>query len=246
MRSLVGMKSKVVPITRLEFRFAPRPWPYADVHRAEMAAHFAARKRANPALWNGRVLVAYEHGVTDGVCRGAFLETDYASFMSWRDWGRPAAAAIDCFGAAALQAADGAYLLGVMAPHTANAGQIYFPCGTPDRGDIVDGRVDLEHSALRELKEETGLTADELYAEPGCFVVFSGPMVMHAKLLRAREPAAALRDRILRHLASQRRPELCDIRIVRGPADLDPRIPPFIGAFLSHMSGQAGYCGPGC
>ena len=32
-----------------------------------------------------------------------------------------------------------------------------------------------------------------------------------------------LRARILEHLAREREPELADIRIVRGPADLDPQ-----------------------
>ena len=40
---------------------------------------------------------------------------------------------------------------------------------------------------------------------------------MVAKVLNAREPAEALRRRILGHLASQPQPELADIRIVRGP-----------------------------
>ena len=78
-------------IERFDLRFAPRPWPFADGNRAAIDAHFAAKQKANPALWNGRVLLAHEHGVTDGVCRGAFLETDFASFSAWRDWGRPPA-----------------------------------------------------------------------------------------------------------------------------------------------------------
>ena len=64
-------------------------------------------------------------------------------------------------------AADGAFLLGVMGPHTINAGRIYFPCGTPDRSDIVGGKVDLDLSVRRELKEETGLDVAEFTAEPG-------------------------------------------------------------------------------
>ena len=38
----------------------------------------------------------------DGVFRGAYLETDYASFAAWRAWGRPPAGVHDCFGAAAV------------------------------------------------------------------------------------------------------------------------------------------------
>ena len=74
---------------------------------------------------------------------------------------------MNCFAAPVLRSADGAYLLGVMGAHTANAGQIYFPCGTPEPGDVVDGRVDLEHSARHELKDETGLDFEDLEPEAG-------------------------------------------------------------------------------
>ena len=171
--------------------------------------------------------------VADGVFRGAYLETDYASFAAWRHWGRPAAAVHDCFGAAAIVAADGAFLLGVMGPHTVNAGRIYFPCGTPDPDDIVGGRVDLDFSVRRELKEETGLDVAEFAAEPGWTTVFDGSLIAHIKVLRSGESAEALRARMLGHLARERQPELADIRIVRGPADFDPAMPRFVTAFLA-------------
>jgi hypothetical protein len=55
------------------------------------------------------------------------------------------------------------------------------------------------------------------------------------KILLAREGSAELRRRILDYLLRVDEPELADICIVRGPDDLDPRMPPFVTAFLAHM-----------
>ena len=65
--------------------------------------------------------------------RGEFIETDFAAFLTWRESGFPAANACNGFAMAALRGADGAFLLGEMAAHTASAGAIYFPAGSPDR-----------------------------------------------------------------------------------------------------------------
>lgn len=229
---------QIAPFDRFDLRFEPRPWPFADANRAAIDARFTARKKANPALWNGRVLLAHDYAVADGVCRGAFFETDFASFNAWRDWGRPPAGIANCFAAPVLRSADGAFLLGVMGPHTANAGQIYFPCGTPDPGDVLGGRVDLEHNARHELLDETGLAFEDLEPEPGWISVRLQTWAMAAKILRSRQTADQLRRRILAHLASQAEPELADIRAVRGPADLDPMMPPFVSGFLRHIWGQ--------
>ncbi len=135
----------------------PKPWAFAKDRRAEIDAYFERLRREKPGVWNGRVLLLHHQVVADGVLRGEYLETDYASFAAWRHWGRPAAGVRDCFGAAAVATAEGAFLLGVMGPHTANDGKIYFPCGTPDPHDLVGEKVDLDQSVRRELKEETGL-----------------------------------------------------------------------------------------
>ncbi|MBI2715537.1 MAG: NUDIX hydrolase [Rhizobiales bacterium] len=220
-------------VDRLELAFAPKPWAFAIERRAEIDAYFASLQREKPALWNGRVLLLHSQVLSDGVLRGGYLETDYASFAAWGHWGRPHAGVHDCFGAAALVGADGAVLLGVMGAHTLNAGQIYFPCGTPDPGDIIDGKVDLEFSVRRELKEETGLDAAEFTAETGWTIVVDGALVVAIKVLRSPLSAEALRARILERLARERQPELCDIRIVRGPGDFDAMMPGFVTTFLA-------------
>lgn len=224
--------ASVVHTDRLDLTFEQKSWAFACERRTEIEAWFAARQRDNPALWNGRVLLLHDHVLADGVFRGRYLEIDYASFAAWRAWGRPAAAIHDCFGAAAIQSADDAFLLGVMGPHTANAGRIYFPCGTPDPNDIVGGRVDLDLSVRRELKEETGLDVAEFTAEPGWTSVFDAMVIAHIKVMRSSDKADTLRRRILDYLAREQQPELADIRIVRGPADFDAAMPRFVTTLL--------------
>jgi len=224
-------------VERLELTFKPRPWAFAIERRAEIDAYFAALKREKRALWNGRVLLMHHQVVRVGVFSGDYLETDYASFSAWRAWGQPHAGVRDCFGAAAIIAADGACLLGVMGPHTFSAGKIYFPCGTPDPDDIVDGRVDLDFSVRREVKEETGLDAAEFEVEPGWTTVVEGALIAQIKLLRSAEPAEVLRARMLAHLEREPAPELSDICIVRSPHDFTSAMPRFVTVFLAHHFG---------
>jgi hypothetical protein len=224
----------VIRVTRMDLAYAPQPWPFAAERRGEIDAHFAELQRTKP-LWNGRVLLLHRHRIDDGVFTGAFLETDFASFLAWRDWGFPEQGVINCFAMAALRGSDGAFLLGVMGAHTAGAGKVYFPSGTPDPDDVVGATVDLAGSVTCELAEETGLTPADVVADAGWYSVLCGPRIAQMKILRAREPAAALRARIRAYLAREQEPELSDMVIVRGPADLDPRMPLFVTAFLSHV-----------
>src|SRR5215470_1117986 len=113
---------RAVAVERLELRFAPRPWPFSDQRRDDIAAHFAGLKRRLPALWNGPVMLLHEWALADGTFKGAYFETDFASMVAWRDWDFPDDTVRNCFAQAALRAADGAFLLGLMGPHTANAG----------------------------------------------------------------------------------------------------------------------------
>jgi 8-oxo-dGTP pyrophosphatase MutT (NUDIX family) len=227
--------TEILRIQRLDLAFAPRPWPFAQENRAEIARYFDKLRETKPAVWNGRILLLHQHAIADGVFHGAYFETDYASFIAWRDWGFPDPTVRNCFSLGALRGSDGAFLLGVMGAHTLNAGKIYFPAGTPDPKDVSGAIVDLAASIRREVAEETGLGPADYEEEEGWTCVLTPSHIAQIRVLQARETAAALRARILANLARESEPELADIRIARGVADLDPMIPPFVAAYLRHV-----------
>jgi 8-oxo-dGTP pyrophosphatase MutT (NUDIX family) len=222
-------------VAQLDLRLEPKPWAFAEQRGAEIGSHFAALQRAKPSLFNGRVLVMSGWEIAAEMLRGEFFETDYASFRSWLDWGCPSADAYDCFAAACVVSADGAAIFGEMAAHTSNAGQVYFPCGTPDRADVIGGKVDLQHSCTRELREETGFDAREFSVEPGWRIVELPLRIVAVKVLRSTHDAETLRAQALAHLRTEPLPELADIRVLRSRQDIDAAVPDFAAVLLRSL-----------
>ncbi len=227
------MTIPIIPLAGLDLRFEPAAWPFAHERRGEIDAHFAKLRVEKPDMWNGRVLLLRRGEIAGGVLSGAYLETDFASFIAWRDWDFPDKAIRNCFAMAALRSADGAFLLGVMGGHTATAGQIYFAAGTPDPNDIVGETVDLERGVMRELTEETGLDLADVTPQPGWHATPLGQRIALMKVVEARADADTLLARIHAFIAAQERPELADIHVVRSVSDLDPKMPPYVAAFLT-------------
>ena len=232
------MSLPVIPIDHLAFTFEPRRWPFAETRRGEIDAHFAERRAQRPQIWNGRVVLASHYGIVDRSLSGACFETDFASFLAWRDWDFPASDATNVFAMGALRSRDGAFLLGVMGEHTANAGRIYFPAGTPEPNDVADGALDLAGNVVREVAEETGLVAADYAAASGWHAIAAGARLALMKVLDADAPARELQERMRMHIAGDKHPELADVRIVRGPADFDSMMPSFVIAFLAHAFGE--------
>ena len=236
-------RTRILSIDALDLAFSPGAWAFAAAEAARIAEHWRARVAAQPRLYNGRVLVLARHAIETTprgtTLAGEYVETDYASFLAWRDFGFPDRQVANAFAMAALVGADGAFLLGEMAAHTANAGAIYFPAGTPDPEDVFDGKVDLTESALRELQEETGIAADEVAFDPGWTVVYAPPRIACMKIMRLAEPAEAVRTRIEAFLAADPHAELSAMRLVRSAADLDrARAPQFIQDFFDFAFAQ--------
>ena len=225
---------EIVPVERVEITVAPWQWQFAVKRRAEIDAHFAVRQQRQP-LWNGRVILLKDYRIENGMLSGSGFETDFASFVAWRDWNFPDRDVFNVFAMAAVRAADGGYLLGQMADHTASAGLLYFPCGSPDLEDVSDGKLDLEGSAARELFEETGTDIATLAAEPGWSLVREQNFIALIKRFTSAENAQQLRTRILYYLASGAHSELSDIRVVSGRGDLTAQVPAFVAAFLESV-----------
>jgi 8-oxo-dGTP pyrophosphatase MutT (NUDIX family) len=226
-------------VTTLDLKVRPRPWPFAAERRAEIAGHFAAEQRKRPKLWNGHVLLGCHPQFAADRFSADYFETDFASFLAWRDWGFPDRGVFNGFGMGALRSRDGAFVLGEMGAHTANAGRIYFPSGTPDRDDVSGDRLDIEGSIVREVEEEIGLVAADYRIGGHWDCVSTGVAVAMMRPLHVDLPGEALRARIEANLARQAQPELAAIHLVRDVGDLTAAMPRFVTAYLERQfSGQ--------
>jgi 8-oxo-dGTP pyrophosphatase MutT (NUDIX family) len=219
-------------VTRLDLSLQRWSWPFAEARRADIDAHFALKQSEKPQIWNGRVLLGRHPDFSGDRFRAGYFETDFASFLAWRDWGFPDRDVFNGFGMGALRCNDGAFVLGEMADHTANAGRVYFPAGTPDLDDLKCGVVDIAGSVAREVEEETGLAPADYRAGAHWDCVVAGSAIAMIKILNVDLTGKALRARIEANLARQSEPELAAIHLVRATSELTAAMPRFVSAFL--------------
>jgi 8-oxo-dGTP pyrophosphatase MutT (NUDIX family) len=228
-------------VERLHCVLGSHDWGFDRLRSQEIDAHWRERLAANPALYDGPVLLAHavepiRHTGGGATLRVEFFPTRFSRFLAWRDFGFPDDGVRNCFSMPALRSSDGAFLLGEMGANHSAAGAIYFPAGTPDPSDIRDGLVDLEDNLLRELHEETGVAPQEVRLEPGWTIVSAGPRVACLRIAHSAETAAALERRIAAYISAQTEPELAGVRMASRRADLaEPRLLDFIRCFLEPL-----------
>lgn len=229
-------------VDQIESAFRQREWDFARDRAEEIDAHWLALCAQRPGVFDGRVLVVDRWEIVERegarILQTRHFATNFRNFIAMRDWGFPDPQVRNCFAAAALVSREGHWVLGEMGGHTANAGRVYFPCGTPDMDDVVGDRVDLAGSVLRELEEETGIAAHEVSVDPGWTIVFESGRIACMKIVRSPLSTDELADRVRAFLAAEKNPELSGVHVVRSRADLRPgAMPPFIVAFLERQPG---------
>ncbi|MDB5508604.1 MAG: hydrolase [Hyphomicrobiales bacterium] len=233
------MSARIFRVDGIRLQLEPYHWAYAEAHDEAIDEHWRLLSAGNESLFDGRVLLMHRHAVVDDVLQGACFETAFSRFLAWRDFGFPDLAVRNVFGMAALRGSDGAYIVGEMGPRTSNAGQCYFPAGTPDLDDVREGMVDLDGSVTRELLEETGLRADEVRSSSGWIVVERGPRIACLRLTILKATAAEAASAIAASLSEQIEPELSAVHVV---ADMEQaralRMPDFMYDFFADAFGS--------
>lgn len=229
---------RITQLAAVTARFVTYDWAFPRENADAIAAHWQTRIARAPGMFDGTVLLCCDHAVADGAARLDLFATRYATFTYYRDTRHADARIADArianaFAAIVPWTSDGAVLLGEMGARTANAGQLYFPCGTPDPDDIQGARVDLVGSAARELAEETGLALPDK-AETDWVLLEGEGQLAFLRPVRFPETAARLVARIADHLGAEAEPELAGMHVVRGRDDIDAaRMPGFVRAYLA-------------
>lgn len=226
---------RTMPISSYEVHCGDAPWCFASDNAEAIAAHWRNVTDSKPGLWNGEILICTASAVTGGRFTATLARSDYASFVAWRDWGRPDESVCNCFGVAAAFSSDKALLVGVMGGWTLNAGKAYPPSGTLEPRDILpDGRVDLTGNMRTELLEETGL--DLTHAAPGEMVaIFDGPRLAIAQRHDFNLSFAEIARRFEAHKAAEQQPELDRLEACWMASETDSRMPPYAAEMVRYF-----------
>lgn len=210
----------LVRLDSTKLQLTDAPLELAERNADAIAAHWNRLARGGKRFWNGPQFLFSQVACTDGVLSATGHLTDYATFLYWRDHAR-AAGAVHITGTSLPVTADGAVLAARMAPHTANAGQFYFPAGSLDPVDTVDGRVDIDRNIRRELAEETGLSPSPSAFDPFMVAVHTEHAWFVARRCRLSLSFEECVARVRQHQEQTGDDEIDTVVAIRSPADAE-------------------------
>lgn len=223
-----GPEGIAFPISGLSLRVlqGEHPFHLAEADRADK--NWIAEKAANPAFFNGRMMLFNHLGLRDGEIVGEGHVVPFSTYLWWRRQANPR---MGChlFGMAVPISSDGAIIAIRMSQHTANPGLVYCAAGSLDENDIVDGHCDVEGNMFREVREETGLDLGEAEADPTLYASRRGRRVSVFRFFRFPVTAAAIRERIAAHMVQDEEKEIDEIVEIRS---IDPTLHPYNPAML--------------
>lgn len=220
-------EATVFPVAGVDLRILPGDHPIVTAERTAIAENWAKETAANPALFDGRMLLQRSLTLTEAGITGESHVIPFSAFMWWRR--QAARPGVHLFAYPVLEAADGALVAIRMGAHTANAGQVYFAAGSLEPTDVVDGRCDIEGNMRREVKEETGFDLAHSIPGEGYFASRMKRTVTVLRLYRFALTAQEMIERIEAHMPTAEDQEIDGAVAIRSA---DPSAHPYNAAML--------------
>jgi 8-oxo-dGTP pyrophosphatase MutT (NUDIX family) len=212
-------------------RLDPGQHPFERENAVAIDGNWRAELAANPALFDGKVVLLSNLTYADGRLDGDCHIIRFATFMLWRKT-RPLGSAEHAYAHAVPVTSDNALILIRMAGHTVNAGRAYFAAGSFEPQDFHDGMADIDFNMLREVREETGMDLSGCESDPSYHLRSTQGASVIFRRYYLDEPADAVAERIRAFVAAEKEPEIEGPVIVRDasdlPADMALHIPAMI------------------
>lgn len=224
-------RGTILPVDAVDVRLDDGPHPFESANRAAIEENWHRETAANPALFDGEVVLLSALAYTGRRLTGRCHAIRYATFLHWRR-NRETAPAEHAFAHAMLVSRDGALVAVRMGGHTANAGRIYFAAGSFEPVDFPGGLVDLHANMAREVGEETGLAIDGVPREDRFHFISmpNGTVIFRRYLIDA--SAEDIADAVRAHVSGEAQPEIDGPVVIGGrdslPNGLAPQMRPLI------------------
>lgn len=224
-------RDEIVPVHSIDIRLASAPHQFETRHSVLIERNWREETAANPALFNGEVVLLssleYEAGRLAGLCH----VIRFATFLFWRK-SEPAGSAEHAFACAMPVTSDNALILARMGAHTANAGKVYFAGGSFEPQDFRDRRADPDRNIAREVREEIGVDLVASRRDPVYHLRSSAGATVLFRRFYIDARADALAEAIRAFVAREAVPEIAAPVVVRRrdalPEGVLPHVPPMI------------------
>jgi len=221
---------KIYPVEQVELIVSDAPHPYHVANYKEALDNWSKEVERKPELFNGDILLQHNIVIEDNVLRASCHVAPYSTLLHWLRGSRDDL--IHLFAIGLIVSGDGLPIMGRMAPHTYNAGHVYAPSGSLDRGDILNSKIDLDRNIARELMEETALDCEQANKEHQFQVFVDKNVVIAAKRYYFDETAELLCAGINQFIADDPDAELSEVFAIGENGAYDDRMPSYMPLVL--------------
>ncbi|MBZ9979416.1 hypothetical protein FJ527_05870 [Mesorhizobium sp. B2-4-18] len=218
-------RNVILPVDAIDVRLDPGPHPFAVENAAVIAENWRGEIEANPALFDGIVVLLSELAYRDRSLIGRCHAVNYSTFMLWRKR-RENSGAEHAYAHAVLVAGDNALVAIRMGPRTVSAGRVYFAAGSFEPIDFRDGLVDVDFNMMREVREETGIDLSDARRGVRWHALSTASGTVIFRRYHVDAPADEIARRISAFVATEADPEIEGPVIIRHAGDLPDGLSP--------------------